>query len=457
MSLSRSFQGHALNTSDRVIINILILGAILPLLDTTLINISLHGIEKDLGSSLSMLQWVLAIYTLTAAITVPLCPWLASWLGARRLWIASLCLFLIGATLSALAQSLEFLIFARILQGTATGLLLPTMQTIVMMKVGKSKMGAALTALSMPAVIAPILGPVIAGLILEFLHWRWVFWAHVPICLLAIAFALKHIPTGSKGSARDFDFVGFVLLCLGISTLVYGSGRLGSGVDGWQLPGLIGLTSLAVFFSYARRKREKTIVNVGLLKTASVRASCTLLLLSSIAHYGGLLLFPLYLIKIGGYGVASAGVLVSLHGVGTLIARQQLHRAPEHWGNQRCAQLAVVGALAGSAILCVPQFMAYPLLMGSGMLLRGAGVGVLTILAMAGAYTEIQPAQIWHASALTRITTHLGATLGAVIIAALVVSQRSSTAVGNGFLLSAHLGLMIAVLASWQACRRLKG
>lgn len=455
MTQSGETPNLALTASDRTIVRILILGVILPLLDTTLINISLHGIGQQLGAPLSMMQWVVTAYTLAAASAVPLCTWLVQRIGAGRLWILCLWLFLAGTCLSALAQNVEFLIFSRVLQGIATGLLLPTMQTIVVTSVGQDKARSALSAMSVPSVLAPILGPLIGGVTLQFFDWRLLFWAHAPICILAIVLAARGLPGGSAKTSSGFDSTGFLLLCPGLVTVFYGLSTLGhDDAREWVTPTLTGVALMMIFTWHAYCKKGNAIVDISLFKVSNLRASCALLFFSSVAYYGGILLFPLYLIQIGGYEPNLAGLLVALHGVGILIARHKLPHASRRWGDRPIAQAAGFLALVGSTILLVPQFVESPYLMALGMLLRGAGIGVLTILSMAGAYQGLGSTQVAHASSLTRIITHLGATIGASAVAGLIAAGDLNADTGSNYA-HGHLALMAAVILCGLACRRL--
>lgn len=128
-----------LSAADKVIINTLIFGAILPLLDTSVVNVALHDIGSQFGASLELSQWTITSYTLAAAGAVPLSGWLTQKIGSKRLWITSLWIFLFGSLFSGFAWNIEALIFSRILQGIACGVLLPAMQTIVIKTIGKIK------------------------------------------------------------------------------------------------------------------------------------------------------------------------------------------------------------------------------------------------------------------------------------------------------------------------------
>ncbi|KOC87861.1 DHA2 family efflux MFS transporter permease subunit [Winslowiella iniecta] len=456
MSHSANAAHNPLSASDRAIVNVLIVGAILPLLDTTLVNVALHSIGEQLHAPLSMMQWIVTAYTLAAASTVPLSTWLAQRIGAKQLWLLCLWMFLIGAAMSALARSVELLIFSRIIQGAATGLLLPTMQTIVVIVIGQQKARAALAAMSIPSVLAPIFGPLIGGLALSFTDWRVLFWLHVPICFAAIVLAGRVIPAIERQPSLQFDLTGFVLLCPGLVLAIYGLSGLGDGVSHTTIIFTVaGVLLMVTFARHAYRRRESALVDLTLFAVANFRLSCLLLFLASVVYYGGILLYPLYLIQAGNYTASWAGILLAMHGVGTLIARHKLSVISAKWGDRQTACMAIFLALLGSVILSLPQIIDDTYLLMSGMLFRGAGIGILTIMPMSSAYHGLAKQQVAHASSLTRILTHTGATIGAVMLAMLLHSSQPVAVLSPSAWASAHIALMTVIIVCGLACWRL--
>ncbi len=195
-----------------------------------------------------------------------------------------------------------------------------------------------------------------------------------------------------------------------------------------------------------------------LFKLQNFRASCSLLFLSSVAYYGGILLLPLYLMQVGAYQPKMAGLLLALHGVGILLARKRLPALSRTWGDRTIAYAAIGLALAGSILLSLPQLLGSQYMMAAAMMLRGAGVGLLTILSMSGAYQGLTSSQVAHASSLTRIITHLGATIGASAIAILAtaagaVPEVSSSAGGSSYLYAHWALIAVVALCAWSARR----
>ena len=436
----------ALSLEHRAIIRILIIGVLLPLLDTTMATVALHEIGGQLDAPLSTTQWVTTAYTLAAASIVPLSAWTANRIGGKRLWLVSLTIFLVGTILSAMAWNLATLIFGRVIQGLAAGLMMPVMQTILVNAVGQERAKAALGAMAVPSVVAPILGPLLGGIVLQQAGWREIFWLHVPICLLGIYLAARRLPSDKPmAESAVFDARGFLLLCPGMVLTVYGLSTLGTEADGLAHRSIwlcgFGMCLFAAFALHASQRGSLALVDLTLFKHVRFRACSLLLFLASIVYYGGLLLLPLYFIRIGRYSVVTAGALIALHGVGTLVSRRFLAQLSQLWGERRVALGAIFATLVGCGALCWPLLLENPYALCVIMLVRGAGVGVLTIQAMSSAYIGLDRASIAQASSITRMLTHLGAATGAAGSVALIGSSTS-----HAFTTFAISGFNVALL-----------
>ncbi|HWN78979.1 MAG TPA: MFS transporter, partial [Bradyrhizobium sp.] len=184
-------------------------GAFMTQLSTTMVNVSLLSLAAELHASLSTIQWVTSGYLLALAVMLPLTGWLVDRIGAKALYLWSFAAFTLSSTLCGLAWSANALIAFRVLQGMSGGLLAPMVQMMIARAAGKHMariMGYAVV----PILLAPILGPVIAGAILQFASWRWLFLVNLPVGAVAIVLAIFFLPNDREETQRrDLDLVGF--------------------------------------------------------------------------------------------------------------------------------------------------------------------------------------------------------------------------------------------------------
>src|SRR5580658_4904185 len=204
------------------VIAVVLLGPFMSQMDSTVVNVSLSAIRDDLHSSTESAQWIVSAYLLALALMLPLNGWLVDRLGAKRLYLGCFTLFTVASMACGGARSMTALIAARVAQGMAGGLLAPLTQ-LMMARVAGKQMARALGYAVVPVLVAPILGPVIAGAILEHASWPWLFYVNLPIGVLAVALAAGLWPRDDASrERRSFDVPGFLLITPGLVALLFG-------------------------------------------------------------------------------------------------------------------------------------------------------------------------------------------------------------------------------------------
>src|SRR5436190_8667906 len=203
---------------------VVILGAIMSVLDTTIVNVALSTLSRDLHTSLDGIQWVVTGYMLALAAVIPVTGWAASRFGARRLYLISLVLFTAGSALCGLAWSPESLIAARVLQGLGGGMLMPIGQMILVKAAGPRNLPRVMSAIGIPIILAPVFGPTLGGLLVEHAGWQWIFFVNLPVGVAAVFAALRLLPkeAGSPATAGRLDALGLALVAPGLVAITYG-------------------------------------------------------------------------------------------------------------------------------------------------------------------------------------------------------------------------------------------
>src|SRR4051794_7812557 len=208
--------------------SVVVLGTIMSILDTTIVNVAIETLARELDSSLSSIQWVATGYLLALATVIPLTGWAMERFGGKRMWMVSVVLFLVGSTLCGLAWSTESLIVFRVLQGFGGGMILPIGQAILAQAAGPQRMGRVMSVIGVPTLLGPVLGPVIGGLIVDNFSWRWIFFVNIPVGIVALALAWRILPRGAAaGRGAVLDVRGLLLLSPGLAALVYGLSEFG--------------------------------------------------------------------------------------------------------------------------------------------------------------------------------------------------------------------------------------
>src|ERR1700738_488626 len=189
MTSSEPISAHVWRVSAVVII-----GSIMSILDTTIVNVALATLGRDMHSTITDIQWVVTGYMLSLAAVIPITGWAARRFGAKQVYLVSLVLFTAGSALCGLATSTTELILFRVLQGIGGGMILPIGQLMMPEAAGPKRMGRVMSIVAVPAMLAPILGPTLGGLIVDNASWRWIFYVNLPIGLIAVIAALRILP-----------------------------------------------------------------------------------------------------------------------------------------------------------------------------------------------------------------------------------------------------------------------
>ncbi|WP_035796527.1 DHA2 family efflux MFS transporter permease subunit [Clostridium akagii] len=415
---------------------ILVIGALAPLLDSTMVNVAIKTIAGDLKSTVSVIQWVITGYVLAMGMAVPISGWANNRFGDKRLYIFSLALFLIGSILSSLSWNIDSLIFFRLLQGIGAGLIMPTLTTMLVRITGGQNMGRLMSIVGLPMLLGPILGPVLGGIIVNTLSWRWIFYVNIPITIIALVLAVWGLPKDKPSvSKQPLDIIGFLLLSPSFTMLIYGISQIrshgGLVSSAVIIPLVIGITLLIAFIFYALRTKNVVIVDLSLFKSRNFSASSILLFLSGIITNGGMLLLPLYYQQVRGESVLFAGLLLIPQGVGMLLTRSLVGRLTDSIGSRLIIMISLVITIVGTLPFAFAGANTSQVLLASAMLLRGAGLGGLFIPIMASAYLGLSGDQVPDASITTRISQTIGGAFGPAILATILQHQLSSHGVSN--------------------------
>lgn len=404
---------------------VLLVGVLAVVFDTTIVNVALDRLAAELQAPISVIQWVTTGYLLALAMAVPVTGWLLDRFGGKTLWIASLAIFLLGSVASSFAWDAPSLIAARVVQGIGGGLMLPVMQTLLIQAAGPRSLGRISAIVALPALLGPILGPVLGGFIVDAISWRWIFWINVPFCVAGIALAVGLIPAIPPARKLRFDVIGFLLLSPGIAAVLYGLSRVGlaGGFSSFDVlaPLVGGLLLVAGFAIRAIAMSGAPLVDVKLLRIPSLGAASLQLFLSGVVLYGAMLLIPLYAQQSLGYGTFAAGLLLAPQGIGALLSRPIAGQLVDRIGARWIVIVGFVLVMAGTLPFAGFGFDATnPWLLSAALVVRGLGLGAVTIPVMAAAYVDLDKPQVPHASIITRTAQQIGGSFGTAVLAAIL-------------------------------------
>src|ERR1700721_305389 len=403
------------NSSDTVrldplvwkITAVAVLGSFLAQLDATIVNVSLSSLAVDLHSSLTAIQWVTSGYLLALALMLPLNGWLVERIGAKSLYLWCFSAFTLFSALCGVAWSANSLIAFRILQGMSGGLMAPMTQMMIARAAGKH-MARLMGYAAVPILMGPILGPVIAGAILQHASWRWLFLVNLPVGVLAIVLAALFLPKdGEKIRSRELDLPGLALLSPGLVLFLYGSDHLGERIGLTAL--LVSIILLALFFRMAIRKGDRALIALQLFKSKTFSASATTQFMSNGISFAGQMLIPIYLIRACGQSPSATGWLLAPLGVGMICSYPWMGALTQRFGIRKVS--------AGGAFLALAGTLPLVWLAGHGLIVavlactlfvRGVGLSAVGIPSISAAYTSVKKRDLPMATTSLNIVQRLG-------------------------------------------------
>ncbi len=424
----KTTKGTTIDPALRKIIWVLVLGALAPALDSTIVNVAIPSIGTALHTSLATTQWTITIYLLAMGMAMPATGWLTERFGGKRMWLISLGVFLAGSILSGIAWDATSLIAFRAVQGIGAGLIMPVVTTLLVRIAGSGHLGGMMAIAMLPVAVVPIFGPVVGGLIINYWDWRWVFYINLPLCLAAMYLAWKKMePDTIAATSQPLDILGLALLSPGLATLIYALSQVSkhSGFSNTAVlvPGIVGLVLIAAFIWHVHYKANKhPLINLNSFRIPSYSASVAVLFLSGLSVYGPLLLLVLYYQNLVGLSALMTGLALAPQGLGSLLPRGFAGGLTDRLG----ARPVVLIGLLLTALGTVPFAFAGPdsnqWLLAAAQFVRGLGLAPVTIAVMAGAFKDVPSADIPDASSTTRIVQQVGGSFGVAVLSAILIT-----------------------------------
>lgn len=418
-------------TELRRVMVVVVLGSVISLIDSTVVNVALHAISKDLNAPFDRAQWVVTAHILALAAAIPTTGWAARRYGARRVYVWSLVLFTISSVWCGAAEDVEELIVARVVQGVAGGMILPVGHILLVKAAGAKRIARVMSVVWAAVLVTRVIDPALGGLIVQTMGWRWIFFLNLPIGAVVAALAVRLLPRdGSEWIGRP-DLAGLAVAVVGTACITYGLARTGSA-HAARLPALayvaVGVVLLTVFVVRSLRV-PVPVVNVRLFRNGVFTAASLTTFFLGMAALGGLLLMPLYLQTVRHFDATTTGILLAPQGLGAALAMGIAARSVDRFGGGVTA-LAGCAVSIASAVVYAHLDSRTPLVtLCVAMALHGFGVGMSSMPSMTAAYRVLGPSKINDAvpqlHVLHRIGGSAGTALGAVVLQNLL-GQASS-------------------------------
>jgi EmrB/QacA subfamily drug resistance transporter len=404
-----------------------LIGAFMSILDSSIVNVAITTIMNVFNADTDSVQWVSTVYMLALGVIVPLSGWLGDKLGYKKLYIASMAVFVLGSLFCSLSWSLDSLIFARVIQAFGGGMIMPTTMAMVYKMVPRDKIGGGMGLFGVALLVAPALGPTIGGYLVEYVNWRWIFTINLPIGVVGIALAFLVLPEFQSKDPGKLDAAGAVSAAVMLFCLLL---ALSKGEDwGWLDERTILLFAVSFFafvlFIYLELSTGNPLLELRVFKYPTFTMANLLIVVTTVGMYAGMFYIPLFLQSVRGLGAMETGLLMM---PGALVSGALMPVTGKLYDKIGPRPLVLFGVVLLAALTY--QFRELNLATATATIslwitLRGAVMAFANMPAQTAALADIPTELVGRASAITNIISRVSSSFGLAVLTSLLTTREA--------------------------------
>ncbi|AHN25978.1 putative permease of the major facilitator superfamily [Gilliamella apicola] len=438
-------QSVDLTTSERKLVFAMTLSSILPLLDSSIVNVILPLISNDINASYAYIQWAITIYMLSCAAGILISPYAHENFGLKKSWICSIFTFLVGSILVGLSYNLVSLILFRCLQGFGAGILIPITQSTVATYFGKERLKTIMALIAIPSVFAPALGPIFGAVISEQLNWRIAFFINLPLVLMAFLFGRTTIPD-NKSSKYNMNIYVFMTFLIALILFFISIKNITSGhfFDSFNIIMLVLGIGFMMVSLITNNKSDSKLIDLSAFSCIQYSFAIIMGFLTSLIFFGFMIFFPLIQAMNNNISITYIGMLLALQGVGAWLARKFIYKSLSEINSFLIIGVGLIISAISILIIQVGGNTSEII----GFTVRGSGLGVATIAVLSSPYEFCNKNQIKDTSAITRVIQQIGGAFGGVLSGILInLTQDQIMSVNFAYQIMFFMSLVFGFLA----------
>nr|WP_221200332.1 DHA2 family efflux MFS transporter permease subunit [Nocardioides soli] len=410
-----------------VIAGVVVLGAIMSILDITVVSVALETFKQEFDATAAQVAWTMTGYTLALAAVIPMTGWAADRFGTKRLYLLAIVLFAAGSALCALATSLPMLVAFRVVQGLGGGMLMPLGMTILTRVAGPERVGRVMAIMGIPMLLGPIFGPILGGWLIDIASWHWIFLINLPIGVAAIIYAAKVLPRDHVEPSETFDWLGMIMLSPGLALFLFGISTIPETGTFFAtkvvVPVVVGIVLIAAFVPWALNRRNiHPLIDLRLFQNRNMTVAVLAMSLFAISFFGAGLLFPLYFQQVRGEDAMNAGLLLAPQGLGAMITMPIAGMLADKIGPGKIVMTGIVVITIGMGMFStLTDTTSYAFLLTS-LFIMGLGMGGTMMPIMSAALATLREHTIARGSTLMNIVQQVAASIGTAVFTVLLTN-----------------------------------
>ena len=429
-----------------------VFGIFMDLLDVTIINVALPELQREFGVEVSTIEWIVTGYLLSLAVFIPVAGYFADRFGDKRIYLLALALFTGASALCGFAWNVESLIAFRILQGVGGGMLVPVGSAMLFRAFLPNERAAASAVFAIPTTLAPTLGPILGGALVEYASWRWIFWINIPVGIAGFIFSLRVLREQRQPEPGRFDTAGFVLSAAGLSSLLYGlsvAAERGEGLDSPRaLAFIVAGLLLLVALVYVELRTDHPMLDMRLFRDRGFAIGNLLGFILFSGVVGGLFLYPLFLQnpQLKGLSPLESGLTTFPQAIGVALAMPFAGRLFNRVGGKPMIVIGMVLFTLSTLLLTRLDVDTSDWYVRGVLVLRGMGMGMMFVSVQTVTMYGIRGPAMGRASSVFNSTRQVAGSFGVAVFAT-VLANRTDYHLGS---VTGQAGVQHALVQGFQ-------
>ena len=411
-----------------IVASAFLFGIFMDLLDLTVVNVALPTLGRTFEAGPGTLSWIVTGYLLSLAVWIPASGWIGDRFGTKRTFIFALVAFTVASALCGLAQNVEQLIAFRILQGVGGGMMVPVGTAMLFRAFPAHERARAAVVMTVPTVIAPALGPVLGGWLVDSVDWRWIFLINVPIGILGSVYCLVFLKEQREPTAGGFDLPGFVLSGAGLALVLFSLSR--GPEEGWTAPIVLltGITGVVCFvlLVFVELRIPQPMLDLRLFQDRMFRATNIVFFAAGMSLLGVFFLLTLFMQGLQGYSAIETGLILLPQAMTVTLFAPVAGKLYPIVGPRRLLALALALFAASSAAMLLVDIDTSVWWLLATMIVRGVAMAFTFIPLQAATFATISSADTGRASSLFNTNRQVSAAVGVALLATVLIQRTTA-------------------------------
>ncbi|KMY31676.1 MFS transporter [Lysinibacillus xylanilyticus] len=416
--------------NKKVLLTVLILGCFLSTLNQTLLNVALSNLMDVFSVSATTVQWLSTGFMLVNGVLVPITAYLMKRFSTRQLFISSMLFLLLGSIFCAVAPNFATLLIGRMIQAIGAGIIMPLLMSIVMVIFPPEKRGSMMGLIGLAIIFAPAIAPTLAGFVIDYYSWRWLFIGIIPFVVIIIFMAMKYLINVSETAKPKLDVLSVILSTIGFGLILYGFSNAGS--HGWDdkvviASILVGIMTTAIF-CLRQIKSDDPLLNLSVFNNKLFTLTSIINIIVTMMMYADMILLPIYLQNGRGFTALDAGLLLLPGALVNAFMSPVTGKMYDRFGAKPLFIIGLIFVIPSMWVVTdLTETTAYSFLIIRTIFLR-IGLSFITMPLNTASLNALPKTLVTHGTAVNNTLRQIAGAIGSAVVITIFTTQTTNHA-----------------------------